>query len=153
MLITQFEHGLIMTTMTCHPCKATDSCSLCQTLNTNCHTRQCVSTASRIGFSAPAATHDAGRALLDLKQAVTSTSSHSTATADPFRSSHLATGLLALWSNESHPCGDASNNYQPWPGVLCDEPEGSVLAIDLRNQSLAGTLPSTLNWLSALRRL
>ena len=48
------------------------------------------------------------------------------------------------WSAESSPC--------LWNGVKCDIP-GRIVAIDLAYQSLSGTLPSDLNYLSHLSSL
>lgn len=65
-------------------------------------------------------------------------------TADPY-------GVLPLWTGESHPCGDASNNNKPWPGVKCDAPTGYVTEIALRGKGLKGPLPDSLSMLKSLR--
>ncbi len=68
-------------------------------------------------------------------------------------SAHAASGVFTLWDNTSHPCGDATNNMCAWPGITCDVPEGSVLALDLSAQGLRGTLPKELAHLTLLRQL
>lgn len=67
-------------------------------------------------------------------------------TADPY-------GVLPLWTGESHPCGDDSNNNKPWPGITCDAPTGYVTAIQLRNKGLKGPLPDSIAVLKSLRSL
>jgi hypothetical protein len=62
-------------------------------------------------------------------------------------------GVLPLWTGESHPCGDASNNNRPWPGVTCDAPNGYVTAIQLSRKGLRGPLPDSLSVLRTLRTL
>lgn len=66
--------------------------------------------------------------------------------ADPY-------GALPLWTGESHPCGDASNNNKAWPGVTCDAPTGFVTGIHLRGKGLKGPLPDSLSPLKTLRTL
>lgn len=60
-------------------------------------------------------------------------------------------GALLLWTGESHPCGDASNNNKAWPGVTCDAPTGFVTSIQLRGKGLKGPLPDSLSLLKTLR--
>jgi hypothetical protein len=58
---------------------------------------------------------------------------------------------LLPWSGASHPCGDDGARSQPWPGVSCDEPLGSVLGVDLSSRGLSGQLGASLAALDALR--
>lgn len=62
-------------------------------------------------------------------------------------------GLFPLWHAGSHPCGDARSNWQAWPGVQCNQPTGSVLALELSGKQLQGTLPAELGRLPLLREL
>jgi hypothetical protein len=54
---------------------------------------------------------------------------------------------------DSHPCGDGSNNYKPWPGLACDAAGGYVTAITLRSKGLAGQLPDSFAALKTLRTI
>lgn len=62
-------------------------------------------------------------------------------------------GVLPLWTGDSHPCGDASNNYKAWPGITCDAPTGFVTAVRLHGKGLKGPVPSSLSLLKSLRTL
>lgn len=62
-------------------------------------------------------------------------------------------GALPSWRQDCHPCGDASNNNKPWPGVTCDAPTGYITAIVLRGKGLRGRLPSGFAALKSLRTL
>lgn len=62
-------------------------------------------------------------------------------------------GFLPLWTGDTHPCGDASNNFRAWPGLVCDAPGGHVTAIALRSKGLAGRLPDGLSVLKSVRSL
>jgi hypothetical protein len=62
-------------------------------------------------------------------------------------------GVLPLWTAKSHPCGDSSNNFKPWPGITCNAPTGYVTGISLRGKGLSGKLPEGLSVLNTLRSL
>jgi hypothetical protein len=63
------------------------------------------------------------------------------------------TGVLPLWTGESHSCGDSSNNFRPWPGITCNAPTAYVTGISLRGKKLSGTLPDSISVLKTLRSL
>jgi hypothetical protein len=62
-------------------------------------------------------------------------------------------GVLPLWTAKSHPCGDSSNNFRPWPGITCNAPTGYVTEISLCGKGLSGKLPEGLSVLNTLRSL
>ncbi|WIA30908.1 hypothetical protein OEZ86_000960 [Tetradesmus obliquus] len=62
-------------------------------------------------------------------------------------------GVLPLWDGKSHPCGDISNNFKPWPGITCNAPTAFVTGISLRGKALSGLLPDSISVLKTLRSL
>ncbi|WIA11002.1 hypothetical protein OEZ85_011159 [Tetradesmus obliquus] len=62
-------------------------------------------------------------------------------------------GVLPLWDGKSHPCGDSSNNFKPWPGITCNAPTAFVTGISLRGKALSGLLPDSISVLKTLRSL
>jgi hypothetical protein len=82
-----------------------------------------------------------GAALLDFAQSL----------ADPGQA-------LLTWIPDTHPCGGSGSTAgarsaagQPWPGITCDEPLGSVMALDLSGRGLSGLLGPSLAALGTLR--
>jgi len=67
--------------------------------------------------------------------------------------SNAATTAFLPWVKNTHPCGDASSENEAWPGVTCDKPKGTVLALELNNMGLKGTLPHELATLTHLQSL
>lgn len=62
-------------------------------------------------------------------------------------------GVLPLWDGKSHPCGDSSNNFKPWPGITCNAPTAFVTGISLRGKALSGLLPDSISVLKTLRSM
>ena len=60
---------------------------------------------------------------------------------------------VSQWTKDIHACGNASNNYTTWPGIICDGVYGNVIGIGLQGKGLAGTLPESLGLLTFLHQL
>ena len=71
---------------------------------------------------------------------------------DMHRAPELDGGCSGLAADEAGPHDDDDGaRSQPWPGVSCDEPLGSVLGVDLSSRGLSGQLGASLAALDALR--